>query len=253
LCKKIKNEYIRYLKKIPNLLKLKLSITKIILFGLILFSSVIHAQNIRYKLQEHDYKPYHFGFYVAVNQMNFSILTDREKLNKKIYGISSKPTIGFTLGLIGNKKINQYLDLRFTPGLAFGERILDYTFEDSNSKKEITIKSTHIDLPVYIKYKSKRAKNFRAYVLGGAKLSIDLAANSEKNVTGNEKTVLLKKNDLMLEAGVGFNFYMEFFKFGIEIKMSYGLFDLKNSKNNIYADGIKSLRSKNFMISLTFE
>jgi hypothetical protein len=185
--------------------------------------------------------------------MNFSILTDREKLNVEIYGISSRPTIGFTLGLIGNKKINQYLDLRFTPGLAFGERILDYTFRDPKLSEKITIKSTHIDLPVYIKYKSKRAKNFRAYVLGGAKLSIDLAANSEKNVEENKKSVLLKRNDLMLEAGVGFDFYMSFFKFGIEIKMSYGLFDLKNSKNNIYADGIKSLRSKNFMISLTFE
>ncbi len=58
---------------------------------------------------------------------------------------------------------------------------------------------------------------------------------------------------LLLKLGVGVEFYNAWFKFGIEVKMSYGLFDLLRSEDNIYTEGIESLKSKVWQISFTFE
>ena len=241
---------------------------------LLLISADLRSQNVRYRLQEHDQKRYYFGFYLATNQMNFSINTKRSLLGSthdltgltnisgvnlvEFYGVYSEPTMGFTIGLVGNKKINQYMDLRFTPGLAFGERNLKYTFKDlrftdSVFTEDVPIRTTQIELPVTVNFKSKRAKNFRAYVLAGAKLSIDLAVDSDSNNSINNGVVVLNKSSLNIEVGTGFDYYMSFFKFGVELKMAYGINDIKSSSGNIYSDGIRTLRSKIFMLSLTFE
>ena len=63
----------------------------------------------------------------------------------------------------------------------------------------------------------------------------------------------LNASDFYAEAGVGFDFYNEWFKFGIELKMMYGMMDVLKREKNIYTDGIESLKSKIFQLSFTFE
>lgn len=91
--------------------------------------------------------------------------------------------------------------------------------------------------------------------MSGVKFTYDLAANSKKNKNSNSNQELLrlKNQDLLFEGGVGFEFYMAFFKLGIELKMSYGVINLMDTNNNIFADGITSIKSKLFQISFNFE
>ena len=246
-------------------------------FGILMLSSfTMQAQQFKMKLQEHDHNRYHFGFFVALNQMDFSIKTEEEFIGItydpteysdfvgvdfiQFYGVNSSPSMGFSVGIIGNLKITPNLDLRFVPTLSFGERVLNYSIyqfvigempEIRNISKHIA--STNVDLPFYIKYKSKRAGNFRAYILSGVKFTIDMAANSDKNKQQNEDLLRLKNSDIVFEAGVGIDYYFDFFKFGIEMKMGYGINNLLDTEGNIFADGIKSLNSKTFQLSLTFE
>ena len=44
----------------------------------------------------------------------------------RLLHVETKPTIGFTVGIVGNLKLGKYFDLRLVPSLAFGERYLDY-------------------------------------------------------------------------------------------------------------------------------
>jgi len=91
-------------------------------------------------------------------------------------------------------------------------------------------------------------------VLAGAKYVLDLAATrSDKKEEDNETLVKLLKHDVAAEVGAGVEFYNGWFKFGIEVKMSYGLMDLINREDNIYSGGIESLKSKVWQISFTFE
>jgi len=222
----------------------------------------------------YDYARYHFGFILALNEMHFVIkpaeglqyrLFDSEEAREisadsaKLYSVEDDPTMGFTVGIVGNLRLGKYFDLRFIPSLSFGERNLDYVIkkyrngEDNLVKIRKNIPSTFVELPFHLKYKSQRLNNIRAYVLTGFNYRIDLASQANKKKDQNQIQVKLNRNDIYYELGVGFDFYFEWFKFGTELKMSYGLMDVLKSENNIYTEGIDKLRSKVFQLSFTFE
>lgn len=226
----------------------------------------------------YDFAKYHFGFILAINQMTFS-LKPIQGLNytmfdsissaeinadsAMIYSIESDATVGFTVGIVANLRLGTYFDLRFIPSLAFGERNMEYVFRKYRDnvpgsppdlvyiKKNIP--STFVELPLHLKYKSKRLGNMRAYVLGGTNLRIDLASQAKKEKEAADIQVKVNSTDIYGEIGVGFDFYFEWFKFGTEIKMSYGILDILKRENNIYTDGIDKMRSKIFQLSFTFE
>ena len=53
--------------------------------------------------------------------------------------------------------------------------------------------------------------------------------------------------------GGGTEFYMNWFKLGVELTMSYGSRDMLLREGNMYTNSIESLRSKIFMFTFTFE
>ena len=137
----------------------------------------------------------------------------------------------------------------------FGERHLYYGFIDSNQENDEKIKrieSTLIDFPLCIKYKSARYNNFRTYVLAGVKYSLDIASQDKIDDKGQE-IVKLKKNDLMGEIGFGIDYYLEYFKFSPEIKLSYGILNLLSENETVYTQSINHLSTNSWMISFTFE
>jgi hypothetical protein len=222
----------------------------------------------------YDYAKYHFGFILALNQMHFSI-KPAEGLNNTmfntgqaseinadsamLYSVLHAPSLGFTVGIVGNLRLGNYFDLRLIPSLAFGERNLDYyimSYQDGDAGAvEIrkNVPSTFVELPLHLKYKSQRLNNFRAYVLTGVNYRMDLASQAKKDKDQGEVQVKLNRNDIYGELGVGFDFYFEWFKFGTEAKMSYGFLDVLKREDNIYTDGIEKLSSKIFQLSFTFE
>jgi hypothetical protein len=242
---------------------------------LVLISASLFAQTRKIEnLPTYDQSRYHFGFTLAVNQMQFTIrpvegmnfvrfdANQSSEINADsayIYSIENQPAFGFTVGIVANLRLAEYYDLRFLPSLSFGERTMNYRFlkyRGGNAdliEIDKNVPSTFIELPLHLKYKSQRLNNFRAYVLNGPNLRIDLASEAKKSTDAAEVQVKLNPYDLAYEIGVGFDFYFEWFKFGTEIKMSYGLFDVLKRENNIYTDGIEKLRSKIFQISFTFE
>ena len=276
ICAKNKKQLVPFIVfKRAKSLKIR-SYFLLVAISLFLFLS-FDARAQRRKLENmptYDYTRYHFGFILALNQMQFRI-KPAEGLNTKmfnsiqakeinadsamIYSIEDRPTMGFTVGIVGNLRLGEYTDLRIIPSLSFGERYIEYRFlKYRNGEAELidvdkNIPSTFIELPLQLKYKSARLNNFRAYVLGGFNYRIDLASQAKKNKDAAEVQVKLLRNDLSGEVGVGFDFYFEWFKFGTELKMSYGFWDMLKHEDNIYTEGIEKLRSKIFQITFTFE
>lgn len=245
---------------------------------LILFCSIsqsAEAQNRKVEnLPNYDRAPYHFGFILGINHMLFTVKTIDDLAFKtwtkdqysdifvdslRVYGVTSSPTPGFTIGILGNLRLGNATDLRFIPSLSFGERVLNYqlmTWDDGVQRlievsKSIT--STYVDFPLEVRYKSKRLNNFRAYVLGGVKYTLDLASQNKQAENAEDITVKINKNDVYAEIGAGVEFFTDYFKFGTQVKMGYGLNNLMNYENNIYSNSVESLRSKVFLLSFTFE
>ena len=257
---------------------------------LLLAATVVPAQAQRrviHYLPKYENEPYHFGFLLAFNQMMFTVKTVEDYQNiehpsalwpdhpsipyasssvqsYKIYSVETEPTPGFTVGIIGSKRLGRYFDLRFSPSLSFSERKLIYKIYEiktSNGLKEPidierSIFTTFVEFPWHLKYRSKRYNNIGAYVIGGINPKIDLSTQKKNKVPGTNQidNLLTQRFDCALELGTGFDIYNQWFKFGIEVKMSYGVLNvIKDEKPKLYTVSIDQLRNKLFQVSMLFE
>jgi len=215
------------------------------------------GRSVTENLPKFDRRMYHFGFLLGANHMNFAIKTVEDLTPfDSLTNVTTKPDFGFDIGIVSSLRLTKYLSLRFVPTLSFGNRTVEYTFRYRDSISYIQnkkIESTFMTFPLYIKYQSKRLGNFRAYIIGGAKYSIDMASQAKKRNKEGEAPIKLARNDYMVDVGTGVDFFLPYFKFGIELKMSYGLRDLLIKENTIYTNSVKRLNSKIFQLSFTFE
>lgn len=227
----------------------------VIIIALISLKTV--AQDHRGNLPTYYKERLHFGFTLGVNRANFIIhpAPHFERFDT-LKSVTSVPKYGFNLGIVSELMLHQYITLRFIPNLSFAERNIQYDFQgfDTIVRKK-SIESTFLNFPLNVKLRSKRVGNFGAYILAGGSYSLDLASK-RKAVTStdpNEQIVKLKRDDFGYEVGAGAEFYLEYFKFAIEGKLSIGTRDLLIKDNTVYSNSIDKLNSKVFLISVTFE
>lgn len=210
----------------------------------------------------------HFGFtfqYVSAEYKIFKKSAWRDpyydaEINSfatdSLYSISSPLSPGFGLGFVTNLRLGNNGDFRFTPALVFSDRLLDYRYKDPAKFRQQKVQSTLVDLPVGFKLKSDRRKNFRAYMIGGAKYSIDIISKKKLNDTGfapAEKLVKNTRGILWYEAGIGLDLYFEFFKLSPEIKLSNSYRNVLIPENHPYSTPIDKLLLRNLQFSLYFE
>lgn len=236
-------------------------------------------------LPKYEQEPYHFGFLLAYNQMSYTIKTVEnfqnipqaadswpmgkyDLTNTKniyVYNVETEQTPGFTVGIIGSKRLGRYFDLRFIPSLSFSERKMRYDiaiedFDGNRDPKSFTksIGTTFVEFPLNIKYRSKRYNNIGAYVFSGINPKLDLASQKDNKVTNAQgqtfiNNLVTKRFDFAGELGVGFDIYNQWFKMGIEVKMSYGILDIVKGDAFIYTAPFEQLRNKLFQVSFLFE
>ena len=230
---------------------------KILIFLLLMssFSSFGQRHKKPQNLPRYDFKKIHFGFTLGINSLNFNINKNKNFLeNDTLLSTLSQDQKGFNLGIVSNLRLGRYTDLRFIPTLVFGERILNYQFNETSNLNlnDKRIESTLLDFPISLKYKSERYNNFRTYVMCGIKYSLDIASQSEIDDEGQE-LVKLNNHDLMLEGGFGIDFYLQYFKFSPQIKISHGIINILSKDNTLYTQTLNNLKTSSWMLSFTFE
>lgn len=216
-----------------------------------LFSTTSAQSNLPYVDQE----LIHFGFSLGLNTMDFGVTPSRDSINGKVYDArvsTLKP--GFSVGIISDLRLNRYLNLRFTPTLHFGERLLNYIATDGNAKDSTTIQSIPISLPIYLKYSAERKGNYRPYLIAGGGIYYNLSRDETQ-------PIVLQPVDFFAEFGVGCDIYFSFFKLAPELKYSIGFNNMlvplnQRTGGNIditkqkFSNAISRLTSN--MLTLTF-
>ena len=232
----------------------------IILFLIICSSEVAFAQKFKkpQNLPRYDLQKLHFGFTIGINSLDFIMNKNLNYVGTdSLVNVYSNNQYGFNLGIVSNLRLGKFTDLRFIPTLVFGERILDYNFKLNNINENVMteskrIESTLLDFPFNLKYKSERYNNIRTFIITGVKYSLDIASQDKIDDEG-EELVKLKKHDIMAEIGFGIDFYLEYFKFSPQIKLSHGILNVLNKENTIYTKSFNQLRTNGWMLSFTFE
>lgn len=251
----------------------------ILLFSVIALNALAQRQVVK-NLTTFDDKRLHFGFTLGLNTLEFGIdhyptmgqnprfdsdPTNLEIVNGEVISETSEIradiatlTPGFTVGIVTNLRMSESLDLRFLPGMSFSERKLTYNIpiEDVNNQditEYYSIKSTFLDFPLLVKYKSRRMNNQRPYLLGGVAYRIDISK------TGKEDLVRLKPFSASIEAGMGWDMYLEFFRLSTELKFSFGLTNILDdgpagiNQKQVYSNSFSRLTSNMFILSFHFE
>jgi hypothetical protein len=233
---------------------------RIILSLLLIITCIgVFAQDSKVKnLQRFDNKKIHFGFSLGLNSGGFALhRRPFDQLVDSALAIDVVNQSGFNLGIVSDIHLGEFLNIRFIPTLVFGQRNINYTFmsaDDEIYQVEIPVESTYIDIPILLKYRSRRLNNFAAYFILGAKYSIDLASNeAAKNEDLNESIIKLKKNTTAAEVGIGTDFFLPYFKFAIELKMSYTLDDALIHDNTELSNPIERIAPKMFFLTFLFE
>lgn len=164
---------------------------------------------------------------------------------------------GFTVGIVSSLRLTRDFNLRFLPGLSFGERQLTYNvpvwdIDHYEPLQYYSIKSTYLDFPLLIKYKARRINNDRPYILFGTAYRQDISR------TGKEDLVRLTNGGFYGEIGVGWDHYFTFFRFSVEAKVSIGLNNQLNdppgpNQRQYYSQAIKIIRPQIFTLCFHFE
>lgn len=242
-----------------------------ITFIIIGFTSAAQKQKVNF-LTTFDDKLVHFGFTIGLNALDFNVVNynpigeNPDFVPYLADGIVNTSTIrsdvatimpGFTVGIISSLRLSKDLNLRFLPGLSFGERqftynIPVYDINNYETTQYYSVKSTFLDFPLLIKYKARRINNDRPYVIFGGAYRQDISR------TAQEDLVKLKGGGFYAEVGGGWDHYFAFFRFSVEAKFSYGLNNQLGDlpapvQRQYYAQSIKDLRSKIFTLSFHFE
>ncbi|MEZ4854956.1 MAG: porin family protein [Gelidibacter sp.] len=198
-----------------------------------------------------------WGYFLGFNSYDYQFNYEHDKKD-----ILVDNSLGFSVGLIGNMRINEYLDLRFEPGLYITQRNLRYDpsyfdgveFNSSDLLREV--KSTYIHLPLLLKISTKRINNFKPFVVGGFSTALNLSSNQENpddNSVGQFRT---KKNVLFYELGFGIDFYLYWFKFTPSIRGVFALNDeLVRDKdpNSPWTSNVASMKTRGVFINFTFQ
>lgn len=209
-------------------------------------------------LASFDERVFHFGFVLGYNKANFRAEFNTSNYSMEgdsLIGINVEPQPGFNLGIVSSMKITPSLRLRFVPSLSFQERKVNYTYlwssvADSTETLDQRVESTFLDFPLYFKFRTLRATNFAAFFLAGAKYSLDMA--SQKDVSTDE-ILKIRKPDFSYELGVGTDFFLQYFKFGLELKYSMGIPNSLIQENNRWSRPIDKLNNSMWLLSITFE
>lgn len=205
---------------------------------------------------EADQRTWHYGFTLGMNSYGFAV-TPR---NPKLVGVQvSSFTPGFTVGIIGDLRLNNFFNLRFTPSLNFTQRTLlyhDFT-STTNTWDGQYVQSTFVTLPLYIKYRSVWYKRSRPYLIAGGGIDCDLQRGKDVNV-------YLKTYSPFIAFGMGCDIYFDFFRLSPEFKFCLGMSDVLTplssrdtgtftSDQKRYTDVISRLTSKAFVLTFNFE
>ena len=203
----------------------------------------------------HDDKPYHFGINLGYNKSHFSFTHHPRFLQyDSIMDVESINSTGINLAWLVNLRMSDHFDLRLHPlDLTFSEKAFLYTEKyTSDSLIEKKVQSITLSFPVQIKFSSDRIENFKVYTITGGKFDYDLASNAGARKA--EDLIKLKRSDISVELGLGFNIYFPYFVLSPEIKLSSGLVNLHGRDPDLrYSNVIDKINSKMITFSLTVE
>lgn len=207
-----------------------------------------------------DRRLLHYGIQVGYTQSKFDLrFNDDAQMRQSLQGVTSYYAPGFHIAIIGDMRLGKWFNLRLLPGVTLVTREISYAWEPTYlsthhlAERSRNVESVYGDIPLELKFRAVRYGNFRPYLTGGASYGFDFASLRKNRNQTNQSIIRLQASDLRYSMGVGFDVFLRYVKFAIEMKMTFGLLDLKVEDPDVYISSFDYLNTRTFMLSFTFE
>lgn len=230
--------------------------------GLVTFLGLLTLQGISQRkkplnLTSFDERPYHWGFILALTQSSFYI--DREPdfdFSDSLFYIDPVPISAFAVGPLASLDITKNVHLRTGITLTFQDRNIKYGFWRNDTLEEFKKKvhSVYTEIPLMLKLRTDRINNFAVYATGGIKYGYDWASQINVKESFNfEDIVKIKRTNFAYGVGGGIDFFLPYFKFGIDLRLDIGINDVNVKNGTYFSNPINKMRTQMWLLSFTFE
>lgn len=215
------------------------------------------------KIQNRPYlddRVWHYGFLVGFNIQDLRLANNglpyinQNGIPEYWYADVPEYTPGFSVGVLGEMKANDWLSVRFIPTMHFGDKKVVFKEQRGGKVVEQYVKSTYLSVPIDLKISAARFNNYRPYVVAGMAPTVDLTVKKGKEL-------LVRKTDVMFEVGMGLDLYYPFFKMIPELKFCFGLkdvldrnrTDLKDASLLKFSNALDKAQNSMIVLTLYFE
>ena len=220
-----------------------------------------HGRDFNDKLLNRPYadnRRWHLGFSVGMHVQDLKFASNGFVTDNGESWYMDQPSYqpGFCVNGLFDLRLNNYFNLRISPGMYFGNRdikMVDVNNPENTEKQ--TLKSAYVVAPIDLKYSSVRLRNIRPYITTGVMPAFDV---SKKRAD----FLRLKTTDLYWTVGFGCDVYLPYFKFIPEVKFCLGLTDvLQHDRPDLVDDpakqkftqSLKKATSKMIVLTFYFE
>ena len=198
-----------------------------------------------------------YGYYLGFNVYDYNIdyATD-------VKDVQVLKSTGLNVGLVGNIRINDYIDIRLEPGLVISRRKLNYSntyfngisYEERDLSREI--QSTFVHVPLLIKFSTKRVNNIKPFIVGGFSTALNLSSQQNNPDDNSKNTFRVTKNNLYYELGIGVDLFLTWFKFTPSLRGVFSIQDeLVNDvdPNSPWTSNMTQIQTRGLFINFTFQ
>ncbi len=211
-------------------------------------------------LGKFDSRLLHWGIQVGLTLSKFDLeYSSNETLRRDLQGTTSYYAPGFHIAVIGDLRLGNWFNLRLLPGVTLITRDVTYSWEPTYlanhrlAELNRNVESVYGDLPIELKFRAMRYNNFRPYLTAGVSYGFDFASLRKNRNRTDESIIRLEPNDFRYTMGLGFDVFLRYVKFAIDLKMTFGLVDLRVEDPDVYIQAFDYLNSRTLMLSFTFE
>jgi hypothetical protein len=201
-------------------------------------------------LENFDKQRVYWGYFLGFSNFDFKV--DYKTPGQDINVVGNT---GFNVGLVGVLRLQEYVELRFEPGLYYASRTLTYQGFTSDVDALREVKATYIDFPLLVKFSSLRTGNVRPYLVGGVSATLNLSSNSKSKDDNSEQRFRVKPWTQNYQLGFGIDLYFEYFKFSPSIRGVFGFNDeliRDDDPNSPWTGNIESMKTRAVLINFTF-
>jgi hypothetical protein len=214
------------------------------------FTKNMFSKDPLINLENFQNKRLYFGYFLGFNSYDFKIDYKNEAPD-----IQVKKSTGFNVGIVGDLKLHEYINLRFEPGLYYTTRELMFPNFTTESAALRQVNSTYIHLPLLLKFSSLRTGNIRPYILGGLSTTLNLSSNSKSIDDNSAQRFRVKPWTTNYELGLGIDLFTPYFIFSPSIRGVFGLKDelIRDADpNSPWTGNIESMKTRAVFINFSF-